>query len=121
MSPALDARCRDGFVLLDAATRRHDTALTVLGVAGAPSLSARALIREALTDIPPLLEIARDGLLARQLLNDHAGWQRRLEMVRMLHGPEERAGGLIVCLECSRPFEPAVWPCRTLRYLDGPA
>jgi hypothetical protein len=76
-------------------------------------------IRESAADVPALITMARAGLLARTLIEQHDGWARRLERVRVLHGPEDRGAGLIVCIECSRPFECALWPCPTAQVLDG--
>lgn len=76
-------------------------------------------IRESAGDVPELIALARAGLLARTLVEQHDGWARRLERVRELHGPEDRGGGLLVCIECTRPFATALWPCLTMQILDG--
>lgn len=111
-----------------------DPALGVAFLAAAEARAARAQlsagwqpgaglglgpVRESAADVPELIELARAGLLARSLVQQHDGWARRLELVRELHGPEDRGGGLIVCIECSRPFERVLWPCPTMLVLDG--
>ena len=81
----------------------------------------RALVplRESAADVAPLIKVARAGVLARMLVEQHDGWARRLERVRQLHEPVDRGGGLLVCQHCTRPFATALWPCETLQILDG--
>lgn len=76
-------------------------------------------IRESAADIPELIALARAGLLAQTLIEQHAGWAQRLERVRQLHESVDRGGGLLVCQECTRPFATALWPCPTVQVLDG--
>lgn len=104
---------------LAAAEQRAQRASLLLGDRRVSCYEALRLLRESAADIPQLIAAARAGLLARTLIEQHDGWARRLEMVRQLHGPEDRGGGLIVCIECSRPFRHELWPCPTMCALDG--
>lgn len=109
IEPALDA------AFLAAAERRAQR------VTDRPGSWYRALgpIRKSAIDMPALVALARAGLRAQVLIEQHDGWAQRLELACQLHGAEDRGGGLIVCLECSRPFEVALWPCRTMQLLYG--
>lgn len=118
MSPRAVADPALGIAFLSAAEHR---AVRARQSAGWPPGAGLGLgpIRESAADVPALIALARSGLLARKLVEQHDGWAVRLERVRALHGPEDRGGGLIVCLECSRPFERVLWPCPTAQLLDG--
>ncbi|QOR55800.1 MAG: hypothetical protein YHS30scaffold324_32 [Catenulispora phage 69_17] len=118
MSPTIAADPAMGLAFLDAADARYQRAATSRGATPGAGLGLGP-IRECAADVPALIALARSGLLARMLVAQHDGWARRLDRVRELHAAEDRGGGLIVCLECSRPFETALWPCRTLQYLDA--
>ena len=113
IEPALDA------AFLAAAERRAQRVAELLGERPGSWYRALGPIRESAIDVPALVALARAGLRAQLLIEQHDGWSRRLQQVRELHGPEDRGGGLIVCLECSRPFRHELWPCRTMQMLDG--
>lgn len=113
VEPALDA------AFLAAAEARAQRVALLLGERPGSWYRAIVPLRESAADVAPLIKVARAGVLARMLIEQHDGWARRLERVRQLHGPEDRGGGLIVCLECSRPFRHELWPCLTMRVLDG--
>lgn len=118
MSPVVAADPATGIAFLEAAETRAIRARRSGGWQPGAGLGLGP-IRESAADVPALIALARSGLLARMLIAQHDGWARRLERVRELHGPEDRGGGLIVCLECSRPFEQVLWPCQTSQRLDG--
>lgn len=113
VEPATDA------AFLVAAEQRAQRVALLLGERPGSWYRALVPLRESAADVAPLIRVARAGVLARMLVEQHDGWARRLELVRQLHEPIDRGGGLIVCLTCSRPFEVALWPCETLQVLDG--
>lgn len=118
MSPDTAARSAERLTFLQEAQTRHQrAALSPAAVPGAGL--GLGPIRESAADVPKLIAMARAGLRAQTLVEQHDGWARRLELAWQLHGAEDRGGGLIVCLECSRPFEVALWPCRTMQVLFG--
>lgn len=118
MSPATAIDPARAMVFLAEAERRYQRAATITNARSTGGLLLGP-IRSSAADVPDLVALARDGLLARMLVAQHEGWARRLERVRELHNPEDRGGGLLVCLECSRPFQAALWPCTTMQLLDG--
>lgn len=118
MSPATAVDPAMVLAFLDAAEARYQRAATSRGAMPGAGLGLGP-IRESASDVPALIALARAGLRAQVLIEQHDGWARRLEMTRQLHEPVDRGGGLIVCQECTRPFATALWPCRTLRRLDG--
>lgn len=113
IEPATDA------AFLAAAEQRAQQVALLLGDRPGSWYRAIVPLRESAADVAPLIRVARAGVLARTLVEQHDGWARRLERVRELHGAEDRGGGLIVCIECSRPFATALWPCLTMQVLDG--
>lgn len=118
MSPATAVDPAMGIAFLAAAELRAERAQLAVGARPGGGLGLGP-IRESAGDVPALIRLARDGLLARTLVEQHDGWARRLERVRQLHEAQDRGGGLLVCQECSRPFEVALWPCLTMQILDG--
>lgn len=118
MSPCVVTDPALSIAFLEAAETRAVTARRSAGWRPGAGLGLGP-IRQSAADVPALIELARSGLLARKLIEQHGGWARRLEHLREMHGPEDRGGGLIVCLECSRPFERVLWPCPTMQVLDG--
>ena len=118
MSPATAVDPAMGLAFLEAAEARYQRAATSRGATPGAGLGLGP-IRESASDVPALIALARAGLLARKLVEQHEGWARRLERVRQLHEPIDRGGGLIVCQECTRPFATALWPCTTMQVLDG--
>lgn len=118
MSPATTTAPATRAAFLEEAEVRYQRAATSPAATPGAGLGLGP-IRESAADVPELIAIARAGLLAQNLVEQHAGWARRLEMVRQLHEPVDRGGGLLVCQECTRPFATALWPCTTLQVLDG--
>lgn len=118
MSPATAAAPATRLAFLEEAEARYQRAATSPGATPGAGLGLGP-IRESAADVPELIALARAGLRAQVLIEQHDGWARRLELVRQLHGPEDRGGGLIVCIECSRPFRHELWPCPTMCALDG--
>lgn len=119
VSPASAVAAVLDAAFLVAAEQRAQHVALLLG--DRPGSWYRALVplRESAADVAPLIVVARAGLRAQVLIEQHDGWAQRLEIVRQLHGPEDRGGGLLVCLECTRPFAVALWPCTTMQVLDG--
>lgn len=118
MSPATAVEPAMGIAFLEAAESRYQLAALSRGAIPGAGLGLGP-IRESASDVPALIALARAGLLARTLVEQHDGWARRLARVRQLHESVDRGGGLIVCQECSRPFATALWPCLTMQTLDG--
>ena len=118
MSPATAIDPTTRLAFLDAAEARYQRAATSPGATPGAGLGLGP-IRESAADVPELIALARAGLLAQTLIEQHDGWARRLERVRQLHDPVDRGGGLLVCQHCTRPFATALWPCTTLQVLDG--
>lgn len=118
MSPATAVDPATGLAFLEAAEIRYQRAATSRGATPGAGLGLGP-IRESASDVPVLIELARSGLLARKLVEQHDGWARRLDLVRQLHEAVDRGGGQLVCQECTRPFATALWPCPTLQVLDG--
>lgn len=118
MSPATAAVPATRLAFLDAAEARYQRAATSPAATPGAGLGLGP-IRESAADVPELIAIARAGLLAQKLIEQHDGWARRLERVRQLHDAVDRGGGLLVCQHCTRPFATALWPCETLQILDG--
>lgn len=118
MSPATAVEPAMGLAFLAAAEARAQRVALLVGARPGGGLGLGP-IRESAGDVPALIALARAGLLARMLVEQHDGWARRLERVRELHGPEDRGGGQLVCQECTRPFATALWPCLTMQILDG--
>lgn len=118
MSPVTAVDPAMGLAFLAAAEARYQRAATSRGATPGAGLGLGP-VRESAADVPALIELARAGLLARQLVAQHDGWARRLDLVRQLHEPVDRGGGLIVCQECTRPHVTALWPCTTLQVLDA--
>lgn len=118
MSPATATAPATRLAFLDEAEARYQRAALSPGATPGAGLGLGP-IRESAADVPELIALARNGLLAQNLVEQHAGWARRLDLVRQLHEPVDRGGGLLICQACSRPFEKALWPCETLQVLDG--
>lgn len=77
-------------------------------------------LREALGDVPRLVEIARQGLLDRALIQQRAGQQERCATVQELHDVVEILRGLVVCGHCSElAGRPIAYPCPTIARHDG--
>lgn len=118
MSPVTTPPSAVRLAFLEEAEIRYQlAALSPAAVAGAGL--GLGPIRESAADVPELIAMARAGLLAQTLIEQHSGWAKRLERVRQLHESVDRGGGLIVCQECTRPFATALWPCPTAQVLDG--
>lgn len=113
VEPAMDT------AFLTAAEQRAQHVALLLGERPGSWYRAIVPLRESAADVAPLIRVARAGVLARMLVEQHDGWARRLAMVRQLHEPVDRGGGLLVCQECTRPHVVALWPCTTMQLLDG--
>lgn len=119
MSPAIVATPATDAAFLAAAEARAQRVALLLGEQPGSWYRVLGPIRDSAADVTPLITVARTGLLARTLVEQHDGWAGRLERVRQLHEPVDRGGGLLVCQECTRPFATALWPCPTMCALDG--
>lgn len=119
MSAAIVATPAADAAFLAAAEERAQRVALLVGQQPGSWYRVLGPIRDSAADVAPLITVARAGLLARTLVEQHDGWATRLERVRELHGPEDRGGGLLVCQECTRPFATALWPCPTMQLLDG--
>jgi len=118
MSPVTASRSAARLTFLqEAETRYRRAALSPAAVPGAGL--GLGPIRESAADVPELIALARAGLRAQTLLEQHAGWAQRLERTWQLHEAVDRGGGELVCQECTRPFATALWPCTTMQVLYG--